>query len=446
MMNHKQMTKKVLLVCSLICSAALAGAQQVTIGNNLLYDATLTPNLRVGLRLSPHWSTGLTAGYRPWPTNDETSRKWRHLLLSPDVRYWTDSVNVHHFFGINAVYSHYNVAEVKFPFGLWREVRDQRLEGDLGAIGGYYGYSWPLGRHWNIEAHIGAALGYTSYNAYKCGHCGTKIGRKNKFFILPQAGLSIVYNIPGRKRAVPIEEPIILPQVDTLVVVDTVPETPVTPVIIPEVVKPEVQAAEVAQETTSKPRQRVERHEDMLMIHFPVAKYAVLENFADNRQQLSDIISITREAMTDTLCQLKKIQITGLASIEGGLWGNQRLAQRRANALKRYIQQRVNVPDSLIDVSGGGEAWQELRQHIVDMKAECDKQAEENASRWLRNFNSQQSKELQQALDIIDKERDVERREQRLRSLNGGSTWKRIRRVFREDRNAGYVRICYETK
>jgi hypothetical protein len=182
------------------------------------------------------------------------------------------------------------------------------------------------------------------------------------------------------------------------------------------------------------------------MIHFPVAKHVVLENFADNRQQLSDIIAITREAMTDTLCQLKKIKITGLASIEGGLWGNQRLAQRRANALKRYIQQRVNVPDSLIDVSGGGEAWQELRQHIVDMKAECDRQAEENANRWVRNFNRQQSKEMQQALDIIDKVRDVERREQRLRSLNGGSTWKRIRRVFREDRNAGYVRICYETR
>ena len=446
-MNHKQVTKQVLLTCMLLCAVLMVGAQQVTISNNLLYDATLTPNLRVGLRLSPHWSTGLTAGYRPWPTDDQTSRKWRHLLLSPDVRYWTDSVNVHHFFGINAVYSHYNVADVKFPFGMWREVRDQRLEGDLGAIGGYYGYSWPLGRHWNIEPHIGAALGYTSYNAYKCGHCGTKIGRKNKFFILPQAGLSIVYNIPGRKRPVTIEEPVLLPPVETVDSVVVVDSVPVAPVVVPQ--QPVVATKEteaVAQEVVSKPRQRVERHDDMRTVHFPVAKYAVLEDFADNRQQLSDIIAISREALTDTLCQLKKIQIVGLASVEGGLWGNQRLAQRRANALKRYIQQRVNIPDSLIDVSGGGEAWQELRQHVVDMKAECDKQAEENASRWLRNFNSQQSKELQQALDIIDKESDAERREQRLRSLNGGSTWKRIRRVFREDRNAGYVRICYETK
>ena len=40
-------------------------AQKVTLSNNLLYDATLTPNLRVGVRLSPHWSVGVTGGYRP---------------------------------------------------------------------------------------------------------------------------------------------------------------------------------------------------------------------------------------------------------------------------------------------------------------------------------------------------------------------------------------------
>ena len=106
-----------------------------TLTNNLLYDATLTPNLRLGARLSPHWSLGLTAGYRPWPTDDNESKKWKHLLLAPDARYWTDSVNVHHFFGFNLIYSHYNVAEVKFPFGLWKSVRDERRQGDLAAVG-----------------------------------------------------------------------------------------------------------------------------------------------------------------------------------------------------------------------------------------------------------------------------------------------------------------------
>jgi hypothetical protein len=56
-------------------------AQQLTLSNNLLYDATLTPNLRLGVRLSPHWSLGLTAGYRPWPTDDQATRKYKHLLI-----------------------------------------------------------------------------------------------------------------------------------------------------------------------------------------------------------------------------------------------------------------------------------------------------------------------------------------------------------------------------
>lgn len=75
-------------------------------------------------------------------TDDHKSKKWKHLLVSPDLRYWTDSVNVHHFFGVNLIYSHYNVADVKFPFGLYKSVRNERRQGDLGALGIYYGYSY----------------------------------------------------------------------------------------------------------------------------------------------------------------------------------------------------------------------------------------------------------------------------------------------------------------
>ena len=194
--------KIVLLVWLYMLMPINSQAQQLTLSNNLLYDAWLTPNLRLGARLSSQWSLGLTAGYRPWPSSDETTRKWRHLLISPEVRYWKDSVNVHHFFGANLIYSHYNVADVHFPFGMYKSVRDERREGDLGALGVFYGYSLPLGRHWNIEALIGAAFGYTKYNRYVCGHCGTKTGNSSKFFAMPQAALNIVYNIPGRPRRV----------------------------------------------------------------------------------------------------------------------------------------------------------------------------------------------------------------------------------------------------
>ena len=199
-MYYKVVLRHGLLIALLLLMVSKATAQNMTIGNNLLYDAWLTPNLTVGVSVSQHWSVGLTAGYRPWPTSDETSRKWRHVLLSPELRYWTDSISARHFIGANVIYSHYNVADIRFPFGLYPSVRDERRQGDLIAVGAFYGYSWVLGRHWNLEALIGVAVGYTKFDRFACGQCGSKIADESKMFLMPQAALNIVYNIPLRKQ------------------------------------------------------------------------------------------------------------------------------------------------------------------------------------------------------------------------------------------------------
>lgn len=44
---------KIVLSAFLMLAVTDVMAQQVTISNNLLYDAWLTPNLRVGMRLAP---------------------------------------------------------------------------------------------------------------------------------------------------------------------------------------------------------------------------------------------------------------------------------------------------------------------------------------------------------------------------------------------------------
>lgn len=438
------MNRRVVASITVVLAAVTVHAQQVTIGNNLLYDAALTPNLRIGTKLSTHWSAGITAGYRPWPTDDNTSKKWRHLLLSPDVRYWTDSVNVHHFFGANLIYSHYNAAELHFPFGMYPEVRNQRLQGDLGTLGVFYGYSWPLGRHWNIEAAIGVAVGYTQYERYKCGLCGTKLGKSKKIFAMPEAAVSIVYNLPGRPRqTAPVVPEITLPTLPT----DTLPATVPTDTVPPtDTIANKAAGVEPAVTPTTRPARRVERRDQMLSVHFPVNRHVVLEDFADNRTTLADIINITLVATTDTLCRLKKIEIVGLASVEGGLWRNQLLADRRAKALKDYIKQRVDVPDSLIEVTGGGEAWSDLAAHVAELKAGYEQKAQDDAQTpWFKRHYAGLAEQMQQALDIMNSEHDAARREQRLRALNGGRTWREIRRAFPEHRNAGFVRICYET-
>ena len=405
-------------------------AQQVTLSNNLLYDAWLTPNLRMDVRLSPHWSVGLTAGYRPWPTDDQTTKKWKHLLLAPDVRYWTDSVNVHHFFGVNLIYSHYNVADVKFPFGLWKSVRDERRQGDLGAIGAYYGYSWPLGRFWNLEAHIGAALGYTKFDRYECGHCGTKIGTKHKIFVLPQAGVSIVFNIPGRPRKV--EEPVVAEPV--MEIPAPVVQQPFLPALTP-VPAFKGRAGQLQQEnpvvqhiSNYRPYDRthiLRKEKDALFVHFDQGKSQLNANYRDNQRVMDRIVDITRQIMTDSASSVKKIQIIGLASIEGVPASNERLAQNRALALQKYIQQNVTAPDTLFETVGGGEAWSEFRDLLNDMVPE----------------NAQLSK----AVEIIDQENDVNVRERRIRQLDNGRTWTYIKEYLLKDlRNSGYIRIYFD--
>ena len=433
----KELNYRKPLLVLLLFITQLVSAQQVTLSNNLLYDTWLTPNLRIGLRLSPHWSMGLTAGYRPWPTDDNTSRKWKHLLLSPDLRYWTDSVGVHHFFGVNLIYSHYNVADVKFPFGLWKAERDERRQGDLGAIGLFYGYSWPLGRYWNLETHIGAAVGYTKFDRYQCGHCGTKIGTEKKVFVMPQAGVSIVYNIPGRPRKV--EEPVMEAQ--------PVVEAPVTAAVA---VKPFVPALSPVADNTGlagqlqkdnavvthiseyRPydRTRILRKEKgALFVHYDLGKSQLNANYRDNRPVLDRIVDITRKILADSTSSVKKIQIIGLSSIEGNPATNERLALNRALSLQHYIQQEVTVPDSLFETVGGGEAWSEFSDQLNDIVKE----------------GTNEHADLNKVIEIIDQESDDKVRERRIKQLNNGRTWAYIRdHILKDQRNSGYIRIYYD--
>lgn len=429
---------KVFLSACLMLTATDTMAQQVTISNNLLYDAWLTPNLRMGVRLAPHWSMGVTAGYRPWPTDDHKSKKWKHLLVSPDLRYWTDSVNVHHFFGVNLIYSHYNVADVKFPFGLYKSVRNERRQGDLGALGIYYGYSWPLGRHWNIEALIGAAVGYTKYNRYECGECGTKIGEDKKWFVMPQAALNIVFNIPGRPKKV--AQPVVEPVEPVQPVIQQEPELPKetqTVVVKPEPVEPAVHQlakeypvlAHISEYKAYDRSQVLRRDQRALFVYFQQGKSTIDTGWRANGETLDRVVRATQGLLALQDARLRKIQIVGLASFDGSQPLNERLARERALSLKSYIQDRLHVADDQFEVSFGGEDWADFRDQVEEEIAN----------------GSSKDAELRKVVEIIDRESDLARREQQIRKLNGGSTYQYIRQhLLADQRNSGYLRVFYD--
>jgi hypothetical protein len=144
---------------------------------------------------------------------------------------------------------------------------------------------------------------------------------------------------------------------------------------------------------------------------------------------LERIVDITRQIMADTASSVKIIQIIGLASIEGPIAGNEKLGTDRALALRHYVQDQLQIPDSLFDTVGGGEAWAEFR----DQLSECV------------TTEPQHSEELQQAISIIDGESNADVREQKLRRMNGGRTWQYIKEhILSDQRNSGYIRIYYD--
>ena len=168
---------------------------RMALRTNLLYDATLSPNLGVDVRVDSAWTVGLLVGINAWDIDKEKNKKWRHALFSLRARNYRKGLFQKNYMEFDAIYSHFNVGNTKIPFGLYSAVKDRRLQGDLIALGGKYGYSWILSRSWRIEAEAGVAVGYAWFKEYDCDHCGTYYGKGDRIFLLPQLGVNVVYII-----------------------------------------------------------------------------------------------------------------------------------------------------------------------------------------------------------------------------------------------------------
>lgn len=184
--------RKLLSTVAMALFALAASAQHVALKTNALYLATATPNLGAEVRLAPKWTLNASVGYNPFTFSD--NRKWRHVAVEPEVRYWLCSTFAGHFFGAQLLYSHYNAGNVKLPLGIFKELEDHRFQGDLGAVGIGYGYSWMLSRHWSLEAEAAVGVGVTRYDKYECAKCGDKVGSETRWLFMPtKLALNVVY-------------------------------------------------------------------------------------------------------------------------------------------------------------------------------------------------------------------------------------------------------------
>ncbi|MCF0173267.1 MAG: DUF3575 domain-containing protein [Bacteroidales bacterium] len=144
----KKLKLTILLAILAFLSPAVANAQHLGISTNLLGWGTASPNLGVDVGLSKHLALDIDGMFNPFTFGE--NKQAHFWAVQPELRFYPRYRFAGHFIGVEGHYSMYN-------FGL----KEYRYDGQLCGGGLSYGYSWLLGKRWNLEGVIG--FGYTRF-------------------------------------------------------------------------------------------------------------------------------------------------------------------------------------------------------------------------------------------------------------------------------------------
>lgn len=187
---------KLVAIITLVLSGTCnhLAAQEIAIKNNLLYDATTTPNLQLEMSLSRKTTFELGVGVNPFTFSD--NKKFKHWLVQPEYRYWLCEKFNGHFFGIHAHGGQFNVGGWDIPVGRLDIFKDHRYQGYFYGAGISYGYQWIISPRWNMEFNLGGGYARIHYDKYPCTTCGTREDKgKYNYFGVTKAAISLVYFI-----------------------------------------------------------------------------------------------------------------------------------------------------------------------------------------------------------------------------------------------------------
>lgn len=153
----------------------------------------LTGSLNGGINytFNRQWSIGAEVSYNPWSYG---SMRIRHFLFRPEARYWLCQINNGHYFYGGLQYMRYNIGG--FPkTGLFSaNIQKNRYQGNNGGVNLGYGYSWIIGKRFNLELELGLGVLYDSYTKYPCTRCGTALSRRKHIYAGPtEFAVNLVY-------------------------------------------------------------------------------------------------------------------------------------------------------------------------------------------------------------------------------------------------------------
>ena len=380
------------------------------IKTNLLYDLTTTINLGAEFRLGGATSLDLPFNYNPFQFSN--NRKWKHFLAQPELRWWPGKeVFRGHFLGLHGHYAFYNIGNL--PHGPFSDYMQQhRFEGNAYGAGISYGYRWNFSHRWGMEATIGAGYAYKDHKIYECQTCGNFIASEQKHYFGPtKIGLNLIYGIGGKKA----EAPEVVPPVAPVIMAAPIPYEPnlSTSYVIPDVESPKVRS----QSYTA-------------YLDFEQGRSEIIRNLHNNASELRRINDMTRSISSDASSTISRITITGYASPEDTYERNMALSEHRTQAVSDYLTGTYGLDRRLLYVSGRGEDWATLDSLVAASNVMPDKY---------------------RVLEIIRGGGDPDARENSLKQLSGGATYRRIfdefyPRLRRTDYRVDYTVIPFSVE
>ena len=108
-----------LMLASILCLNL--NAHDASVKTNLLYDATLTPNLGVELGLGRKSTMLVLYSLNLWKHPLNNDKMWKHWQLLGEYRWWPCSKFNGHFIGVHAMGGEFDMQKVRFklPFYNW---------------------------------------------------------------------------------------------------------------------------------------------------------------------------------------------------------------------------------------------------------------------------------------------------------------------------------------
>lgn len=347
-MKRNNPLRQVLALALLLLVCSTAQAQQTwSLKNNLLYDATLTPNLGIEGKVGKRSTLQLFYGLNPWKFSE--TKKLRHWSLMPEYRYWLSDKGPFGgwFTGVHALGGEFNVGGDVWPISLVKTLKENRYEGWFIGGGLTIGHAWRLSDHWNLEAALGVGYIRFKYDKYANEWCGLLLESKPYNYVGPtKLALNIAY-VFGKQP-----EPIVVE-----------PEPEPVPMLVVEPYKPDYHLAYLEPKAE---QEKARNLKGQAYLDFVVNKTDIRRDYRRNADELRKVEETINVVRQDPNITITHIGIHGFASPEGSYASNARLAEGRAQAFKNYVQQLIDLPARLFSVESTPEDWEGLERALKD--------------------------------------------------------------------------------